>query len=116
MILVYDLKFTLSSLLRREDRDWQSHVDQSDVLEDVLEEILDWVENFTDLEDQVTIQLVTFHHRPLVVLKEQAQDEELDLPVWLTHGYTWERRLNDTSVVRSIATSRSAYISWNHSY
>ena len=58
----------------------QSHVDQSDVLEDVLEEIKEWVQHLTQPDDR--IQLVSFDHKPMVILNEQANDEELDLPQW----------------------------------
>jgi inhibitor of KinA sporulation pathway (predicted exonuclease) len=60
----------------------QSHVDQSDVLEDVLDEIKEWVEHLTQADD--TTQLVSFDHNPMVVVNEQASDEELDLPEWCT--------------------------------
>ena len=60
----------------------QSHVDQSDVLEDVLDEIRDWVDHLVQPDD--SIHVVSFNHNPMVTLNEQASDEELDLPEWCT--------------------------------
>jgi inhibitor of KinA sporulation pathway (predicted exonuclease) len=62
----------------------QAYIDQSEVLEDVLEELSQWVEELT--ANSELIQVFSFTHSQLQVLKQQAQDEELDLPIWLE---TW---------------------------
>ena len=71
----------------------QSQLDQSDVLEDVLIELNDWVSDQS--LDPATISAVSFTHPQMRVLKEQAADEELDLPSWLN---TW---INLRAVFRS---------------
>lgn len=62
----------------------QSQIDQSDVLEDVLAELQEWVE--VQNIDIAQLSVVSYSHAQMQALIEQAADEELYLPDWLK---TW---------------------------
>ena len=59
----------------------QQQIDQSDVLEDVLQEAEEWVDQLG--EHTKTSMLVSYDKRGLKVLIDQAADEELSIPDWL---------------------------------
>ena len=59
----------------------QSQVDQSDVLEDIMAELEEWVDHLP--ADASQLMIISYTHPQMLVLKEQSSDEELNLPSWL---------------------------------